>query len=96
MTAYVRNFLIMMILAVVAVAVYNIVLLEQKPPAVSYSNFLKDLKQGQVKSVHLKGGDISWQDKFDQPFSTYSPDPGGLLPLLEQQEIINHLPMLLT
>jgi cell division protease FtsH len=77
----------MMILAVVAVVGYNIVLLEEKLPAVNYSDFLEDLSQGKIKDVHLKGGKVTGHDKYDQPFSTFSPDPGGLLARLERLDI---------
>ena len=87
MTAYGRNFLILMILAVAALVVYNIFILEQRPPAITYSAFLNSLEKNEIKAIQIRGGEVSGRDVFERDFSTFSPDPGGLLARLEGKDI---------
>jgi len=61
---------------------YNAWLLETTPPKRTYSEFLTDLKDGQVTAVSLRGSDIRGEDTTGRTFSTYSPDIPNLLPLL--------------
>ena len=73
MTAYFRNYLIVLVLAIVAVVIYNIMTIEKKPPAIDYTSFLYSLENQEIKSVLVRGGEITGLDKFDKPFYTFAP-----------------------
>jgi cell division protease FtsH len=79
--------LLILLLTVVAVLGYNIWLWETTPPERNYSDFLDDLHNGQLVSVHLRGDEIRGKDRLDRPFRTVAPDIPGLLPLLVDQGI---------
>ncbi|WP_028585998.1 ATP-dependent zinc metalloprotease FtsH [Desulfogranum mediterraneum] len=66
---------------------YNVYLRETTPPTQSYSTFLLELRQGNIAKVHLRGAEITGTDRIGRAFSSYSPDLGGLLPLLQEQEV---------
>jgi cell division protease FtsH len=74
-----KQFLVVFIGVIVAVLLYNIWHVENKPPSVEYSVFLQQLGQKEIRSVHLRGGEIRGKDVYDQPFMTYSPDISGLV-----------------
>ncbi|MFW2365801.1 MAG: ATP-dependent zinc metalloprotease FtsH [Desulforhopalus sp.] len=74
--------LFLLFLTIVGVLGYNAWLWETTPPARSYNEFLGDLTEGRINSVHLKGGEIRGKDSFDQDFRTYSPDISSLIELL--------------
>ena len=74
-----KKFLVLLIVVTVGVIVYNIWTVENKPPAVEYSTFLAQLANNEIKSIHIRGGDIRGKDKHDQPFSTYAPDITSLM-----------------
>ena len=85
---YFRNYLIIIILCTVGVAVYNIWILEKDTsPKVSYSAFLESLDKKEIGSLTLTGGEISWKDRYGQPFRSFAPDPDRLLDRLEGQDI---------
>jgi hypothetical protein len=54
---------------------------ETTPPERIYTDFLSDLKNSQVISVHLQGGEIRGEDKIGRKFRTFSPDLPTLIPL---------------
>ncbi|MBU0676458.1 MAG: ATP-dependent zinc metalloprotease FtsH [Proteobacteria bacterium] len=87
MTAYYRNFLIILVLTIVGVVIYNVVNLEQKPPAMSYSSFLSGIKNKEIKSVLIKGGEITGSDIYNRPFATFSPDVATVIARLEEQAV---------
>ncbi|MBU0484356.1 MAG: ATP-dependent zinc metalloprotease FtsH [Proteobacteria bacterium] len=87
MTKYFRNFLIIMVLTIVAVVVYNIATIESKPPTISYSSFLNSLKNKEIKSVLIRGGEIVGQDIYDQSFYTFSPEIAPIINKLEAQGV---------
>jgi cell division protease FtsH len=92
-TAYTRNFLLLLLLSLVGVAFYNIMALENRPPPLSYSDFRLSLEKGEVRSVYLRGGRISGRLGDDRPFASYAPDVAALLPLLEARGVeINAAP----
>lgn len=74
-----KQFLVVLIGVTVAVLLYNIWHTENKPPSVEYSVFLQQLAQKEIRSIHLRGGEVRGKDAHDQPFMTYSPDPSGLV-----------------
>ncbi|MGB3221298.1 MAG: ATP-dependent zinc metalloprotease FtsH [Desulforhopalus sp.] len=74
--------LLIIFLTFLGVLGYNAWLLETTPPERTYSEFLSDLKRGQVTSVHLKGSEIRGEDSSGHIFRTFSPDLPALVPLL--------------
>ena len=79
--------LLLLTLTAVAVFGYNVYLRETTPPARSYSDFLADLRAGEIVRVHLRGGAITGEDTAGRPFGTYSPDVAALLPQLEEKGV---------
>jgi cell division protease FtsH len=80
--------LLVIFLTLLGVLGYNAWLLETTPPEQAYSDFLTDLKGGQVVSVHLKGSEIRGVDRDGLQFRTFSPDLPALVPLLLSQEML--------
>ncbi len=74
--------LLVIFLTVLGVLGYNAWLLETTPPERTYTEFLSDLKNGQVASVHIKGSEIRGEDQVGRQFRTFSPDLPTLVPLL--------------
>lgn len=87
MARYVRNYLLLLFLAICAVVGFNAHRLENRPPYLEYSAFLAKLEQGQIKSVTLRGGEIHGTDELDQPFASFAPAPEALLQRLEAQGV---------
>jgi cell division protease FtsH len=87
MTAYTRNFLLLLFLAIAGVALYNIFTLENRPPHISYSDFLGSLEKGEISSVTLRGGEINGRFNDEQPFASYTPDVAALIPRLEARGV---------
>jgi len=79
--------LLMIFLTILAVLGYNVWLSETTPPERTYTEFLTDLKNDQLASVHLKGGEIRSTDRFDRKSVTFSPDITALMPLLLAKNI---------
>jgi len=79
--------LLLLTLTAVAVFGYNVYLRETTPPARNYTEFLDDLRAGEIVRVHLRGGAITGEDNTGRPFGTFSPDVAALLPLLEEHEV---------
>ncbi len=74
--------LLMIFLTFLGVLGYNAWLLETTPPERTYTEFLSDLKNGQVASVHIKGSEIRGEDRTGRKFRTFSPDLPALVPML--------------
>ena len=87
MTAYYRNFLIVLVLTIVAVIIYNIVSIERKPPMIDYTSFLSSIEKKEIKSVLIKGGEITGQDIFDRSFYTFAPDITPVINRLKEQGV---------
>ena len=79
--------LLVIFLTVFGVLGYNAWLLETTPPERTYTEFLSDLKRGQVVSVHLKGSEIRGEDRAGLQFRTFSPDLPTLVPFLLSGEV---------
>lgn len=74
--------LLVIFLTVLGVLFYNAWLMETTPPERTYTEFLTDVKNGQVTSIHLKGPEIRGEDRSGRQFRTFSPDLPALVPLL--------------
>ena len=84
---YVRNYILFMVAAVLAVVAYNVWTVENRPPGFEYSNFITRLENNEIKEVRLKGQEITGTDSSGQTFSTYAPDVQLLLPRLEKNNV---------
>ena len=82
-----KNFLILFIVVLVGVVLFNIWNFESKPATMEYSFFLNQLEEGQIQSVHFRGGEIRGRDAFDQPFMTFSPDADKLIEKLIKADV---------
>ena len=87
MAKYVRNYLLFLLAATLAVVAYNVWDMEHTPPRLEYSNFIAKLAAGQIREVRIRGSEIQGLDTFSQPFQTYAPDLQTLLPRLEEQGV---------
>ena len=74
-----KQFLVLLLAVTGAVLLYNIWTVENKPPPIDYSLFLQQLASKEIRSVHLRGGEVRGKDVHDQPFMTFAPDTSGLV-----------------
>ncbi|WP_457576097.1 ATP-dependent zinc metalloprotease FtsH [Desulfomarina sp.] len=79
--------LLLLLLTIIGVLGYNVWLWENTPPAIAYSEFLTELREKQLLSVHLTGNEIRGKDRFNNHFITFSPDIRSLLPLLLKSDV---------
>lgn len=80
--------LLVLFLTLLGVLGYNAWLLETTPPERLYTEFLSEVENKHVASVHLRGGEILVKDRTGIQFRTYSPDIQALIPLLLTNEVI--------
>jgi len=85
---YIRNFLFVLLLTIVAVVIYNVWNTENKAPSVEYSTFIESLEKSEIQKVHLKGGEITFIDKFGRSYSSFTPDVTSLLPKLNEKKVV--------
>jgi len=79
--------LLLLTLTAIAVFGYNIYLRETTPPERAYTEFLAELRQGNIKQVHFRGQTLTGEDTASRPFGTFVPDVGALVPLLLEKEV---------
>jgi len=79
--------LLVLLLTFLGVVGYNVYLHESTPSEVSYSKFLRLVKEGKIKQIHLKGGIVEGVDITSREFSSYIPDVPSIMPLLEDQSV---------
>ena len=79
--------LLLIFLSILGILGYNAWLLETTPPDRTYTDFLADINNDQITSVHLRGARIRGEDIFGRTFKTYSPDIENLIPLLVEKEV---------
>jgi cell division protease FtsH len=82
-----KNFLILFIVVSAGVVLFNIWNFENKPPAMEYSFFLGQLENGEIQSLHMRGGEIRGKDVLDQPFMTFAPDADNLIEKLIKADV---------
>jgi cell division protease FtsH len=77
------------LLTITAVAVvgYNIYLRETTPPQRSYTEFLNDLQQDNITTVHFRGQMLTGTDSAGRPFGTFIPDVTAITPLLVEHKV---------
>ncbi|SDP36747.1 ATP-dependent zinc metalloprotease FtsH [Desulforhopalus singaporensis] len=71
--------LLLVCLTLLGLLSYNAWLLATTPPEVTYSEFIANLQKGKITSVHLRGAEITGEYDSGEPFSSYCPDPSGLV-----------------
>ncbi|MBU3982256.1 MAG: cell division protein FtsH, partial [Proteobacteria bacterium] len=62
--------LLMLLLTTLGVVGYNVWLRETTPPTMTYTAFLADLDKSEIKKIHLRGGEITGENKKGNSFST--------------------------
>ena len=87
MNSRVQAGLLLIFLTFLGVLGYNAWLLETTPPERTYSDFLSEVKNGRIDSVHIRGFEVRGEDVNGVEFRTYSPDLPALVPLLIEREI---------
>jgi cell division protease FtsH len=86
-----KNLILWVVIAIVLMSVFNNFTSTQSgPKAMAYSDFIEQVRQGQVKDVTISGRAIEGTDESGQRFSTYSPGDDGLVgDLLNNNVVIN-------
>lgn len=75
-----KNLILWVIIAIVLMSVFNNFTSTQSgPQAMAYSDFIDQVRQGQVKEVTISGRAIEGVNESGQRFSTYSPEDDGLV-----------------
>jgi cell division protease FtsH len=75
-----KNVILWVVIAIVLMSVFNnFTSTQTRPQSVTYSEFLDEVKQGQVKQVTINGRQIEGTYESGQRFSTYSPGDDGLV-----------------
>ncbi|MEW6594758.1 MAG: ATP-dependent zinc metalloprotease FtsH [Thermodesulfobacteriota bacterium] len=87
MARYIRNYLLLMAAALAVLIGFNTYRMESMPPHLEYSAFLAKLGEGEIRSVTMRGGEITGTDAMGQPFATFTPAPESLLPRLEAKGV---------
>jgi cell division protease FtsH len=86
-----KNLILWVIIAIVLMSVFNNFTSTQgKSQTLAYSDFIAEVKQGQIKEVTINGRTIEGLTTNGQRFATYSPGDDGLVSdLLNNQVVIN-------
>ncbi|MCW8827189.1 MAG: ATP-dependent metallopeptidase FtsH/Yme1/Tma family protein, partial [Gammaproteobacteria bacterium] len=94
MNDIVKNVLLWVVIAVVLMSVFNNFGPQQTASSqLEYSQFINDVKQGQVKSVVIEGRNVHGYFHSNERFSTYTPDdPGLIADLLNSGVVIDARP----
>ncbi len=86
-----KNFALWIVIALLLIMLFN--LFSGGGPGrgnaspIEYSDFLAQVDNGQVKSVEIRGQNISGVLEGGSQFSTYAPDDPGLVPLLKERGV---------
>ena len=75
-----KNLILWEVIAIVLMSVFNnFTATKSTPRAVAYSDFIDQVRQGQVKEVTISGRSIEGVSESGQRFSSYAPDDDGLV-----------------
>jgi cell division protease FtsH len=86
-----KNLILWVIIAIVLMSVFNnFTSTQSKSQPLAYSDFISEVKRGQVKEVTINGRTVDGITTSGQHFATYSPGDDGLVnDLLNNQVVIN-------
>ena len=89
-----KNLILWVVIAIVLMSVFNNFTTTRSPArALDYSDFIEQVKQGEVKEVTIQGRSIEGVTTAGQQFSTYSPGDEGLVgDLLNNNVVIRAAP----
>ena len=79
--------LLVLLLTFLGVVGYNVYINETTPIERSYSELITLVEQDKIKSIHLKGGEVTAEDVLSHSFSSYIPDVALVMPLLKEKNI---------
>ncbi|MCF8057362.1 MAG: ATP-dependent zinc metalloprotease FtsH [Desulfocapsa sp.] len=80
--------LLILLLTFLGVVGYNVYLHETTPEEIAYTEFLSCIEEGEIKAIHLKGGQVTGENIKKQAFSSYVPDIPTIMPLLEEKKVL--------
>jgi cell division protease FtsH len=76
----VKNLIIWAVIAIVLMSVFNnFSPRTTQPQALSYSEFISEVKSGRIKSVYIENNTIEGTTLNGEKFTTYSPNDPGLI-----------------
>ena len=88
MNARNKNFLLGLIVVVMAIVLMNVLSSNRPPPReIIYSEFLRQVQLGQVMSVIVEEGTIQGEMVDGSPFTVYAPYDPVLIPLLREHSV---------
>ncbi|MCZ6843083.1 MAG: ATP-dependent zinc metalloprotease FtsH [SAR324 cluster bacterium] len=83
-----KNFLIGLVIIVLAIIIMNVMTSKRQVPAeILYSEFLLRAQQGQIEAVSIQGSRISGNYTDGSSFSTYAPKDPNLIPALRKANV---------
>jgi cell division protease FtsH len=75
-----KNLILWVVIAIVLMSVFNnFTSTRSGPQAIAYSDFIDEVRQGQIKEVTITGRAIDGVTESGQHFSTYSPGDDGMV-----------------
>jgi len=75
-----KNLILWVVIAIVLMSVFNnFTSTRSGPQAIAYSDFIDEVRQGQIKEVTITGRAIEGATESGQHFSTYSPGDDGMV-----------------
>ncbi len=84
-----KNLILWVVIAIVLMSVFNnFTATRTTPRSMTYSDFIEQVKQGQVKEVTIQGRTIEGVNDSGQRFSTYSPGDDGLVGDLLNNDVV--------
>jgi len=84
-----KNLILWVVIAIVLMSVFNnFTSTHTTPQAMNYSDFIEQVRQGQIKEVTITGRAIEGKNQSDQRFSTYSPGDDQLVNELLNNDVV--------
>ncbi|MEA3467271.1 MAG: ATP-dependent zinc metalloprotease FtsH [Thermodesulfobacteriota bacterium] len=80
--------LLILLLTFLGVVGYNVYLHETTPNEISYTDFVDQVQNDKIKTIHLKGGSVKGEDISKREFSSFIPDIPLILPLLNEKSVL--------
>ncbi len=80
--------LLVLLLTFLGVVGYNVYLHETTPNEISYTDFVEQVQNDKIKTIHLKGGSVKGEDISKREFCSFIPDVPSILPLLNEKSVL--------